>query len=435
MHCTDISVKRELRLMTTISAKKNCVILYSRRHFDPSKSTELSGSSAGRIAATIYEAAKSCPDYNVHYFDSFDFNEWIPMGVDVLVTLIDNLPLAKWFFRPKRIIVIAVNQHPLVRLQNGIIGLASGLPNQALVPSDGIYQPFHSLNKANSILCVGNEKTTESYKRYLPMTDIRQVNYESNFSLHNSNRRITNIENVLVLMSSIGYRKGFDRFVDEINQSKYLKRFKFHIVGHPEGPYWQAEVEKLISEHSNVKFHGWMLNNNEEFSNLIDKMDIAIFPTREEGLVGSLLECIDLGLISLHTSNSGLDNLLEELTLSDVGLLNLTEKLGSLSNKTSDELLNLHRMQEDSMKAQFAETSNIGKELILLLEQGVPAVKPSRVLMEVHEVLKIAKNPKNFKVLLLRCRLIQFRYLKIKIAIKSPMLFVILKRLRNLFKV
>lgn len=420
--------------MTTINAKKNCVILYSRRHFDPNNTTVLSGSSAGRIAATIYEAAKNTSDHNVYYFDSYNIDEWHPVNADVLVTLIDNLPTAQFFFKPQYTVVIAVNQHPLERLKIGISGLALGLPRNALTPSDGIYQPFLSLSKANSILCVGNKRTICTFKKYLPHTDIHQVNYDSNFFSSTKRHKITKIRNILVLMSSIGYRKGFDRFVHEIENSECLDEYTFHIVGHPEGPYWQLEIERLLLKHSNVKFHGWMLNKAKEFSDLLQTMDVALFPTREEGLVGSLLECIDLGIISLHTSNSGLDHAIDELALSDTGSLNLQERLQALSRKTPVELGELNRLQEESMKRQFSKTPNIGMELKRLLKEGFPPPATSNRMKEILEVILMARKPRNIKLFAMRLKLIQLRHFRNRIALKNPSLFKILKRLRNLFR-
>ena len=103
--------------MTTKSERqvKNCVILYSRRHFDPNSSTDLENSSAGLIARTLYTEMKSQSNFEVYYFDSFDNSEWFNVQTDILVSLVDNLSLGIWFFDPKEVIVIAVNQHPLAR--------------------------------------------------------------------------------------------------------------------------------------------------------------------------------------------------------------------------------------------------------------------------------------------------------------------------------
>lgn len=420
--------------MTTTNAHKNCVILYSRRHFNPNSSTELSESSAGRIASTIYNAAKSCTNYSVTYFDSFDFNEWEPKEVDVLITLIDNLPLASWFFHPQKIVVIAVNQHPLERLKNGLLGLTSGLPKEALVASDGIFQPYSLLRKVNTILCVGNTKTLETYRKYLPFTDIRQVNYDSAFSAQNRKHKISQVQNILVLMSSIGFRKGFDRFADEIMNFKNLGIYTFHIVGHPENSYWRARVNELVAENLNVKFHGWLLNNERKFSDLLESMDVAIFPTREEGLVGSLLECIDFGIISLHTSNSGLDNPINELALPESGELYLEEKLGNLSRKNSDELRDLHLSQINAMKNQFDITSNIGSEIVSLLTQGIPLTKRTSKIPLLREALSFKSNRKNIPVLMSRLRLIQVRNFKSRTAIRFPSLFKMLKKIRQFLR-
>lgn len=414
--------------------RKVCVVLYSRRHFDPAKKTDLSESSAGQIAKSIYNSIKSLEKTTVYYFDSFEHHEWSRIETDILITLIDNMPLAEWFFKPKQIIVIAVNQHPMTRFLNVAKSISSGMKFSAIAASDGPYQPYLCLSRANAILCVGNVRTVETYRHYLQNCNIQISNYKSSFSNSNIIERPRKIRNILILMSSIGFRKGFDRFQEAVErESAELKRYQFHLVGHPEGMVWKDNVDRLVSGNTFVANHGWILNNSSQFRTVISEIDVAIFPTREEGLVGSLLECLDSGIICLHTSNSGLNNTRPELSLPDQGDLNLGEILRNLGEKTEAELQSLYEFQLKEMREQFHDSAEIGAQVATIIENGLPpAISKFNWPVALNDFLN-ALHLKNWPLLKARIQLIQMRILLAKFEITYPVLYRTTKKIYKMF--
>jgi hypothetical protein len=418
--------------MKSGNQSKNCVILYSRRHFDPNASTNLENSSAGIIARTLYEEMKLHSDFDVYYFDSFDSSEWRKIETDTLISLVDNLSLGIWFFKPKDIIVIAVNQHPLARLQ--ICGLAArkGIPASAITPSDGAYQPSKDLVKAKAILCVGNEKTKESFERFLKRSNVIETTYRTSF-INNTQEHIdVKIENILILMSSIGYRKGFDLiFQGLMNQKELLGSYKFHLIGHSEGPYWSKMIEYLKSHNENFTYHGWLLNSDEKFEALLQKMDVAIFPTREEGLVGSLLECIDLGIISLHTRSSGLNNSVEELEIPSEGNFDLAGSLSLLASKTNFEIHQLRERQRSDVRHQFSNSLPIEVGLRLALQSKSSEKRTSLRPLKAILVWLTFPNLRFIKIVFGRFKLITIRLFLVKLSLERPSLY---KKIRCLYR-
>lgn len=413
---------------------KTCVILYSRRHFNPVASTPLENSSAGQIARSLYEELSKMNEYEVHYFDAFDHSEWKRLKVDLMVSLIDNLELAKWFFTPKEIVVIAVNQHPLERLRLCGLSRKLAIPTNALSASDGIFQPYKALKGINEILCVGNDKTANTFKYYMKNCSITETFYSTYLGETQSTRQVTRIKNVLILMSSIGYRKGFDRICDSFaTDGMHLGDYQFHIIGQPEGPYWSAKVQSLMAEHSNVHFHGWVSNNTEEFNYLLNQMDISLFPTREEGLVGSLLECIHSGVLSLHTNNSGLNNSLEVLRLNEDGDLDLYNKLSIITRMDPKEILALQKEQFADMAAQMANSPNIGLALRNLISDGISQSRSKH--RKLHVLFTLLKFPITFMpIFLTRVNLTFIRVVKAKVSISFPNFYMRLRTVRNSIK-
>lgn len=415
-------------MITTTKNNTKCVILYSRRHFDPNKKTELNESSAGKIAASIYESLSKIPNLEVQYFDAFDFTEWQRFRVDVLITLIDNMPLATWYFKPRKTIVVAVNQHPLVRLENALNSRDYGVPSRAIVPSDGAFQPFFCLKKANVILCVGNLHTASTFKRYLKNSYILDTHYQASIPNFKKERSPGEIKKILVLMSSIGYRKGFDRIKKEIEEnSKVLSQFEFHLIGHPEGVFWKKQVDDLTNKYANVVDHGWILNDTILFKKLLGEMDIALFPTREEGLVGSLLECLESGILCMHTPNSGLDNSIEELALPEFGTLNLENKLLKLSQMSTFELDEIYNRQISDMRNQFSISPKIADKIAMIIEDGILFGKSKlKFYATLHTLIKVIRI-KNFRMIKIRLQLIQLRIIKAKLSITFPITYKLLK--------
>jgi len=334
---------------------KTCVILYSKRHFDPDRDTELSESSAARIAREIYTSAKANVDYQLMYFDHAEKKSWTKIEADVLICIIDNLTTAIEHFQPKAIYAIAVNLHPMHRLQ--IIGSAHSLdlPLRAISESDGLTQEYKSLNKVDEIAAVGNSKTVDSYKYFYPSIRVRQTQYSSHLSGEkgNVNKALNNQFNVLVLMSAIGFRKGADIVFDIVEKSQNLQtNIVFHLVGSPSTDYWREKIEKSIISKS-LKYHGWIDNKSNEFSQIIMSCDIALFPSREEGMVGTALECIDLGIPVVHSQMVGIDSSSEKLEIQDLDPDSILQKIRNLQQTPNQTLCELADLQALTLSKQF----------------------------------------------------------------------------------
>lgn len=342
-----------------------CVLLYSKRHFMPNIESELNGSSAGVISREIYESLLQIPGVELFYFDAFNLDEWEDVNPDLLVSIVDSFGLAKRYFKPKYSLVIAVNQHPLDRLALTAEIVAEKIPLKALSTSDGWLQSTSSLQNSDGIVYVGNDITGKSLSKYLPGKRLYQANYLPHLAITRNQKASTESRNVLVLMSSIGFRKGFDRFYQSIlRESIELTNYNFNILGLPENEYWENKVQKLINGFPNIQFHGWISNLDPKFSEILSFAEYAIFPTREEGMVGSLLECLENDIICLHSKNTGIDNSLVSLELTSQGDLNLGIKLNYLDTLSDSEKLQIRMTQRSDWQTQVNKSEKIGNAVI-----------------------------------------------------------------------
>lgn len=342
-----------------------CVLLYSKRHFTPNIESELDGSSAGVISREIYDSLLQIPEVELFYFDAFNLEEWEDVNPDLLVSIVDSFGRAKRYFKPKYSIVIAVNQHPLDRLALTAEIVAEKIPIGALSASDGWLQSTSCLRNSNGVVYVGNDITGESLSKYMPGKRLYQTNYLPHLAITTSPKASPESRNVLVLMSAIGFRKGFDRFYRALlKDSIELTNYSFNILGFPENEYWKEKVRELINDFPNVHFHGWISNLDPKFSQILSSAEYAIFPTREEGLVGSLLECLENDIICLHTKNSGVDNSLVSLELTSQGELNLAAKLNYLDSLPDSDKSQIRMAQRNDWKTQFHNSEKIGSAVI-----------------------------------------------------------------------
>jgi glycosyltransferase involved in cell wall biosynthesis len=72
-------------------------------------------------------------------------------------------------------------------------------------------------------------------------------------------------------------------------------------------PEFAAYYDELIRTHPNLHVHGWLEARGPVFYELMSKCAFAILPTSAEGQPGSIVECMNAGLIPLVTREANLD--------------------------------------------------------------------------------------------------------------------------------
>ena len=291
------------------------LLSYSLAHFDPRKTPAEHPywqSSASILARTFYDALGELGE--VTYIDRTDYASIIGKEFDLFVGIAENFNAIIKSCRIKRSVFFAVNMHP--RERNSILRRALRefrIPRSAVAGSElhDSRAIERSLNAADHILCVGNDRTVQSYVKYgIPRSKIRRINYGI---LHEQPARHApcekRVRNFVYVASEIGLRKGFDLLAD-IAATAMEKRLPFclKIIGKPSTPYYENKLATLVANSKgSIINYGWIDSASEAYWTLLGSADFAIFPSLEEGQAGSVLDCISAGAIPIITENSGLD--------------------------------------------------------------------------------------------------------------------------------
>jgi hypothetical protein len=293
------------------------VLAYSTKHFDPESG--LIKGSAGEIASACFQSITNIfGRESVIYIDS-DMPETWPQNagkISALITRDSNVSLQVSFFKPDKVLLIAVNQHIKVRNSLAEAARKLGLPKQALDTSDGVFEVTSGVRIADKVILVGDGSTRNTYiNNGLSSKNILPVSYAQksiNFNYSASDHTDT----LLVHLGSLGFRKGLDKILIFLESEEFKKSsLNLVVTGEPVNEYWRGRIQEVCGD-ERVNFPGWLDVHSDSFNQILRKTKFAIFPSREEGLSGAYLEIARTGIPVLTTKNVGIETL-SELTLED----------------------------------------------------------------------------------------------------------------------
>lgn len=293
------------------SYPKKVVIAYSKDHFIPGTGTKKG--SAGAIASLLYDAVESVKGTSVTYIDSNLPRSWPQLKkVDLLITRDVYVPALRIFYKPRRTMIITVNQSRRSRLKK-MKSISSYCQNEVRA----IRRTTNYINKKCSYLVVGNTLTARTYiEEGLSVRNMREVGYgltrDTPIQRHDASRRV-----LLCHIGEISFRKGID-FIAEVARlaAELNPNVKLVITGHSPIGFESEKVCAKLRQLDNVEFAGWVGTESKEFRELLDNTCAAIFPTREEGLAGSYLDVAKYGIPTFSTIEVGVE-IPKQLTITE----------------------------------------------------------------------------------------------------------------------
>lgn len=320
-----------------MSQNPTVILLYSRRHFDPDSEAPLRQSSAGVIASQIYSELKEYQNYQVQYLDSYNLREWIPFKNSrpiLLIGILENLHLASRFFKADQVIALLVNCHPWERLLRATKALSSGMERRALISSDGIFEEVKNLECSSAAILFGNQRTLSTYSKWKYKGEIILKGYSPKLDARFKRDPASYIKkqrfNCLFFASDFSYRKGIDRLISLV-ESDLDKSRDYFFVGEISNTYWIKIFSQKLANFHNVHFMGPLSKNSNEFDLVLKEIDYAVFPSREEGLLGTLLESMELGIPCLYSKECGVD-VKHEMQSLENDLNNIDKSLTNFEN-------------------------------------------------------------------------------------------------------
>jgi len=287
------------------------VIGYSSAHFDPNiVETLYPNSSAAFLASAIYRAAVKASE-RVIYVDASRPDTWPKVSrVDFLIAIESGFSKLIDHFRPNLKLLFAVNQEYVCTLNKLLDPIISGsLPVSSLFRSQDLLNRDKKAELlADKILIVGDNVTFGTYLTIRDIKDLHVVPYSYEPS-YLSQKRDHRLVNILIPASTIGVRKGSD-FIPEICQR--IKQYELDNVriiayGSASNRYWEGQIRRWSQNHSSYfQYLGWVDPSSELSREIHAVASCSVFPSREEGLVGTGMESMLANIPTFASQECGL---------------------------------------------------------------------------------------------------------------------------------
>lgn len=312
--------------VTNVNSNKRVLLSYINQPFNSKKFHYHQNRVQARVIADVFsELGYSVDVYNYRYKLKIDYKKY-----DVVFGF--GLPLEKSFFCEATLkrIYYATGAHTNQR------NIAEVLRVRDLYHKRGVYVKPKRLKEypdllssilSDVIVCVGNQWTIDTYKKYYLGTVYRvPIGVNVDYSGLKIDRNILTAKNNFLWIGGSGsLLKGLDLCLDYFSKRQGIV---LHICGRID-----KEIQDLYSEELsllNIKYYGFMDVRSEDFINLLNICAFILFPSASEGGGGSVLTGMAGGLIPIVTDEASVD-------LGDYGIRiesNTIEGIGEAINKS-----------------------------------------------------------------------------------------------------
>lgn len=348
---------------------RHIVVSYSLRHYTPHLPIR---EGIGNVAKTLHESIiANFPEHEIIYTDPSHMDEIGELkNVDWLFTVPRDLVRAKKKFRPSKTVMFTANESALGRFEVWTHSRNLKINRKLLGGHDGIYEDFRE-NRADFIICLGGWNSYVSFLRsgFSPNRIITTgIKYQNPIEEYRSAKSGAY---VVWFMGLICVRKGIlnlPKILKEIDT--YHPNLKIKLVGFTDS----KEIQNFIlNQFANSKpGHTWINKKiyygTDDWDVLNKDVALGIFPSREEGLPGCVIDLINLHIPVVYSSRSGLNFVNEELSEIDFGKPKWEKRLSDLLLKKPEFWSDVAEKQEKS--AFFAQDDNQVDRIIKRLSEG-----------------------------------------------------------------
>ncbi len=237
--------------------------------------------------------------------------------------------------------------------------------NNVSLPRDRyIDNPEEEANcHATGIICLGNQSTADTYKKFKKVINLPIGCYPDTRSIEKDLE--AGRKNFLFFSGAGNIHKGLDLLIEAFaKQSDYT----LHICTFMDDKFAKFYAKEL--KLSNIIVHDFVILRSEKFYEICDACNYIIFPSCSEGSPGSVVECMQQGLIPIVSKTSHIDIEDSGITLSRVSVTSLVESMKLISgeplpslNKRS--LAARQLVAKNHSPKRFADTLTIALKEIL----------------------------------------------------------------------
>ncbi len=165
-----------------------------------------------------------------------------------------------------------------------------------------IYESEEAANKmADGIICLGNQALAETYKSFHGVYALPIGSFAENKSLPQKDF-VKARENFLFFSGGGNVHKGLDLLIDAFTDSDLHLYIATRL-----DPEFERFYQKQLYSTNNIHYEGFVSIGSDRFYKLINKCGFVILPSSSEGSPGSVVDCMQRGLIPIVTTNAHLD--------------------------------------------------------------------------------------------------------------------------------
>ena len=203
-----------------------------------------------------------------------------------------------------------------------------------VLPYDRYHYGFEmeefSFSIADGIICLGNETMLEPYSKFPLVLNLNNASYYDNH-FDKTEKDIEKTRNNYLFFSGGGnVHKGLDLLLEVFsrrNENLYICTTLDQEFGYE----YKKELQR-----SNIHFMGWVRQRSKKFYDIVDNCSFIIFPSCSEGSAGSVVECINQGLIPIISEETRIDVHNMGILLKESTIEEIEKAVEKVSNKPLD---------------------------------------------------------------------------------------------------
>lgn len=302
--------------MTKNLLEFDAVLVGSKRHFKPGDSPPETG--IGRLLESAFLALQELGFSSVGYFDVNDHVR--TTKTRLLVGLEPNFLRFCRATQPDFALLLSVNQIRSLRA-GWLKGLSlKNLPRWvALGPNDNLFSlgcpEFH----ADGVLQLGAHNVEAIKAKFQDEIHVSPIQLSRDIPKPNFGRRPGSHPRILIALGSVSMRKGWLLLEDIVERfAKSGSNFVFVVQAPVSNRMLARRLRRLCAQYpGNLEVSDAFLEEfSDEWNSFFGNIDLAIFPSSEEGQQDAVFTCISMNVPALVSEFTGYKGLLSSGVIS-----------------------------------------------------------------------------------------------------------------------
>jgi hypothetical protein len=209
-----------------------------------------------------------------------------------------------------------------------------------------------ALANSDGIVCMGNHATRETFGRFPVVHNIHNASYKDTHFDHLARSFPAAARSFLFFAGGGNVHKGLDLLLDafwQLEEDLYVcTRLD---------PAFAGLYRRELKDCANIHAVGWVDMRTPLFYKIVDQCAYTILPSCSEGSPGSVVECMNQGMIPIVSRSSGIDTCDFGITLEECSVEKIIETVSDLSRRPVDWV------SEMSLRARHAAVTTYTESL------------------------------------------------------------------------